>query len=248
MWGIYGKIVMKSIFSSDTGFARVMNKVGDIILLSILWIICCIPLITIGASTTAAYYTAAKVIRHSEGYEWNEFFKCFKLNFKSTVVMNLVFVICIAFFIFNFIVMGGAEDEMFFYLKIIYIAIGIVLIGVYAYAYPILSRFNMKSGKIMMMSLQLFFRHFPTTMGIIGLFLVTLFGMYMLPWAFFILPGVFMFIVTFLMERVLLKYMPKPEEGSEEAEKWYFQPTPKLFKPKTNSKYDGVRYRYKHKK
>ncbi len=84
-------------------------------------------------------------------------------------------------------------------------------------------------------------------MAIVGMFALTLFGMYMMPWAFFILPGVFMFIVTFLMERVLLKYMPKPEEGSEEAERWYFQPT-RTAKTKTNSDYNRVRYRYKHKK
>ncbi len=238
---------MKSIFSGDTKFARFMNKVGDIILLSILWIVCCIPIITMGASTTAAYYAAAKVIRHNTGYEWNEFFKSFRLNFKSTIGMNLVFVICVAFLAFNFIVMGGANEELFFYLKMVYIVIGVLLIGVYAYAYPIMSRFNLKGGKIMLMSLQLFFRHFPTTMGIVGLFFLTVFGMYMLPWAFFILPGLFMFTVTFLMERILLKYMPKPEEGSEEAERWYFQPTGRILKSKTNSVYDGVEYRYKYK-
>ncbi len=238
---------MKSIFGSDTKFARFMNKVGDIILLSILWIVCCVPIITIGASTTAAYYAAAKVIRHSTGYEWNEFFKCFRLNFKSTIGMNLVFIICAAFLIFNFIVMGGADDELFFYLKMVYLVIAVLIIGVYAYAYPVLSRFSLKSGKIMIMSMQLFFRHFPTTMAIVGMFALTLFGMYMMPWAFFILPGVFMFIVTFLMERVLLKYMPKPEEGSDEAERWYFQPT-RTAKTKTNSDYNRVRYRYKHKR
>lgn len=239
---------IKSVFGGDTKFARFMNKVGDIILLSILWIVCCVPLVTIGASTTAAYYAAAKVIRHSTGYEWKEFFKSFRLNFKSTIGMNLVFVVCAAFLAFNFIVMGGADEELFFYLKMVYLVIAVLLLGVYAYAYPILSRFSLGSGRIMLMSMQLFFRHFPTTMALVGLFLLTVFGMYMLPWAFFILPGLFMFTATFFMERVLLKYMPKPEEGSEEAELWYFQPTKTITKTKTNPDHSRVRYRYQRKK
>ena len=41
-----------------------MNKVGDIILLSVLWLVCSLPVVTMGTATCAAYYTAAKVLRH----------------------------------------------------------------------------------------------------------------------------------------------------------------------------------------
>ena len=40
-----------------------IGKVMDILWLSTLWFLCCLPVVTIGASTTALYYTSVKAIR-----------------------------------------------------------------------------------------------------------------------------------------------------------------------------------------
>ena len=74
---------MASIFGIDSAYGRFMNKVGDIILLSILWIVCSLPVVTIGTAACAAYYTAAKVLRHHNGYVSKEFFRSFKRNFRA---------------------------------------------------------------------------------------------------------------------------------------------------------------------
>ena len=214
---------MKSIFDSNNLFSRIMNKVGDMILLSILWVVCSIPLITIGASTSAAYYVAAKVIRHNSGYVWKSFFKSFKLNFKASIGMTVLFIFLAVLLLFNLIYVKGESTELDFYLRCVYMGIAFVFLGVYAYAFAVLSRFDIKGGRILMMSFQLVFRHFISTAALVALFILVSVGIYLMPWAVLIFPGVMLFIDTFLMERVLLKYMPKPEEDSEEAESWYYQ-------------------------
>ena len=214
---------MKSIFSSESMFSRIMNKVGDIILLSILWVVCSLPLITIGASTSAAYYVAAKVIRHNTGYVWKSFFKAFKLNFKTSLGMTILFTLFAGLLLFNLIYVKGESTELDFSLRCIYMAIAFLLIGTYAYAFAVLSRFTIKGGKILIMSFQLVFRHFVSTMAFVAMFIVVSVGIYLMPWAVLIFPGAMLFVDTFLMERVLLKYMPKPEEDSEEAQSWYYQ-------------------------
>lgn len=220
-----------SIFSTDTKFARFVNKLGEIILLSILWMVCCIPIVTIGASTTAAYYTAAKVLRHNEGYEVRMFFKSFKLNFKQSLGMTILLVVVVGFLIFNFIFTQGEVSEMDFYLRIIYIGISVFVIAEYMYAFPILSRFNLKGGRILVMSLQILFRNIHYTLGILAalaaVIIGTVYGLiywggYFLPVVIFVFPGLIMFGITFPMEQVLRKYMPKAVEGSEEADNWYY--------------------------
>ena len=57
----------KHIFSPDGLYARVMNGFWNILVLSVLWMLCCLPVVTLGAASTAAYYAAAKVIRRKTG-------------------------------------------------------------------------------------------------------------------------------------------------------------------------------------
>ena len=56
-----------NIFSSDGWFTRVFGTIGDIIVVNILFIICSIPIFTIGASMSAMYYTLLKKQRTGEG-------------------------------------------------------------------------------------------------------------------------------------------------------------------------------------
>ena len=51
---------IKKIFGYEGSFITVTEKIFDIMFLSILWFLSCIPLLTIGAAVTALYYTVQK--------------------------------------------------------------------------------------------------------------------------------------------------------------------------------------------
>ncbi|MBP5454224.1 MAG: YesL family protein [Lachnospiraceae bacterium] len=68
-----------------------MIKVGYIWWLNILWLVCSLPIITIGASTTALIYSCMK-LHKEEGYATKNFFKSFKENFKQSTIIWLIYV------------------------------------------------------------------------------------------------------------------------------------------------------------
>lgn len=70
---------------------RFMIKVGYIWWLNILWLICSLPIITIGASTTALIYSCMK-LHKEEGYATKNFFYSFKENFKQSTVIWLIYI------------------------------------------------------------------------------------------------------------------------------------------------------------
>ena len=86
---------MGSFFSADGAFFTAVNKIIDTIFLSILWIIFCIPLFTIGASTSALYATANKVLRHDRSYIFRQFWDSFKSSFKQSTIAWLFCVLVI---------------------------------------------------------------------------------------------------------------------------------------------------------
>ena len=63
---------------TDNVIVRALNKICDMVCLNVLWLICCIPVFTIGASTTALYTVMLKMVKNEEGYIFRGFFKAFK--------------------------------------------------------------------------------------------------------------------------------------------------------------------------
>ena len=81
---------MGRIFSLDSPLFSFLNKVADLILLNILTMICCLPIITIGASMTALHYVVLKMVRDEESYIVRSYFKSFRQNFKQATIIWLI--------------------------------------------------------------------------------------------------------------------------------------------------------------
>ena len=78
---------MNRFFNMDNKFFVFMGRVADLILLNILCILCCIPIVTAGASITALYYVTLKMARDEESYIIRSFFRSFKQNFKQSTLI-----------------------------------------------------------------------------------------------------------------------------------------------------------------
>ena len=72
---------MGKIFNLDSPFVQFMSRVADLMWLNILFLLCCIPIFTVGASTTAMYYVTLKMVRNEDSYITKSFIKSFKQNF-----------------------------------------------------------------------------------------------------------------------------------------------------------------------
>ena len=86
-------------FDINSPFMRSMAKVADIIILNFLFMLCCIPVITIGPAITALYSVTMKLVRDEEGGIVKEFFSSFRLNLKQGIVIHILFLV-IAFVLF----------------------------------------------------------------------------------------------------------------------------------------------------
>lgn len=87
---------MKALFNLENPVWRFIGNLADFFLLSCLWLVCSLPIITIGASTTALYYTTLKIASNQEGYTLNSFLNAFKLNLKKGVAIWIILLSIIA--------------------------------------------------------------------------------------------------------------------------------------------------------
>ena len=77
-------------FSYDSKFGQLFLKLSYGCCLNVLWLVCCLPIVTIGASTTALYYTSFKIAKDEGSYITTMFFRSFKQNFKQATIIWLI--------------------------------------------------------------------------------------------------------------------------------------------------------------
>ena len=77
-------------FSYESKFSQLLLKLCYACYLNLLWFICSIPIITIGASTTALYYASLKLVRDEESHVGAQFFRSFLENFRQATVIWLI--------------------------------------------------------------------------------------------------------------------------------------------------------------
>ncbi|MBE5957418.1 MAG: DUF624 domain-containing protein [Lachnospiraceae bacterium] len=87
---------MKDLFKYDKGIWKVFGIITDVLILNIIFMVTCIPIITIGAAKTALYSQTKKMIKGEEGYLVKDYFDQFKENFKASTKMWLIFLLASA--------------------------------------------------------------------------------------------------------------------------------------------------------
>lgn len=208
---------MGGFFSADGAFFTAVNKIIDTIFLSILWIIFCIPLFTIGASTSALYATANKVLRHDRSYIFRQFWDSFKSSFKQATgawlfCVLVIFILVSDIRIINLLVpnMVGVVLKVFFAAMIFVIGMAML------YIFPYISRFTASWKSIMMNSFIIALRHIPWTLLVVVLTVAFALFAYLIPFAMLALPALWALLASFVIERIFKKYMSEEDLAKEE--------------------------------
>lgn len=135
---------MNHLLNPEGSIMQFITKITYSAYLNILWFICCIPIFTIGASTTALFYVTLKMAKNEEGNVTKSFFRSFKENFKQGTKIWLILLIAGIVLGFD----GYALYHMRFVNAFWTIITAIFIIAVVAYSiilmyiFPLLARFR----------------------------------------------------------------------------------------------------------
>lgn len=206
------------IFNLDNPFFRAMEKIVNLILLSLLWLMCCIPIFTIGASTTALYYSVQKNINHDLGSATQQFFRGFKENFRqSTLIWLALFALCMLFsFDMTFFSNYGLDGHPLLYnLRYMFILLLVVEAIYFLYLFPYLARFRNTIKNTFFNATLLIVRHPGKTLLCLIFLATACFLVWLIPMSIVIIPAVLMWQVSHTMEKIYLKYMSEEDKEFE---------------------------------
>lgn len=133
---------MKSLFSPDNRFMQALSKIWDIMVLNVLFVICSLPVFTIGASLTALYSVTLKMARNEEGYIAAAFLKSWKENFKISTAAWLGLAAVGAAVLLDFRLIPELFPESAFFLRGILVTVLVLYLSVLLVIFPYIARFD----------------------------------------------------------------------------------------------------------
>lgn len=199
----------KSFFNSDNWIWTPFTLIADVFVLSCLWFICSVPLITMGAATTALYDCAARCVRGKDQKLFSRFFRTFKREFGQSTVCLVFWGVVIAVLYWGVKTFGNcvAVTEGTTVITVALLLGVVVVVGVACWVLPLLSRFTFSFGQLNVTAVKLALANVPRTM-LLGIATVAAAWLCLQLWIpFFFLPAVLVLGWTQLLEPVFQKYM-----------------------------------------
>lgn len=207
---------MGKLFDPDSPAMRGVSMFGTLVELNILWLVCCIPIVTIGASTTALYRMMFR-LREDKPCGVKEFFKALKADFwKSTGVFLVLVVFGIGTWLYLQIAnrsVGMMQAAMTVLSFVLFLVLGFLA----SYAFPLTAFFENSVFGTLKNALAISLRHLPWTLLVLVINLFPLAVLYfsmelfiqMLITFLFILPGLQSFWIAGIMRRIFENYIPE---------------------------------------
>ena len=203
---------MKNFFNSENFLWQWFGRVGDFFILSCLWTICCMPVVTIGAASVALYDTVAHCVRGKEQAMFRRFFRTFRAELVRSIALTLVWAAAALALniVYQFLTQLTAGTN----LQILGIAFFVLLllpVGTACWVVAIESRFTHSFGQLHRNALTFTIGYLPQPVAIAAIFVVGLNVLQAVPFLVMFLPGLMVSIQSHFIEPVFAKYQPQAE-------------------------------------
>lgn len=208
-----------NFLSIDGPIYGMAKKLTNILTMSILWLVCSIPVITVGPATAALYYVAMKITREEEFSISQSFKQSFKENFKQGVVFSVIFFLLGTVLYFNYVIAPSLPGDLGSLASILFVVLGICAIMVSCYTFALLSQFKNTIRQTLKNAILLSIGFFPRTLlmmlisalPFVALVFLTEFFFKFFPLWLILGPGTIAWFCSVQFCRIFKQLMPKEE-------------------------------------
>ena len=140
---------MRSFFNPENSPWQLRSYIGDTVMLSLLWVLCSIPVITIGAATAALYDATVSAFRRGETGYLGRFLSTFKRELVNSLLPTLLWGGLLALLLwllrrFTVVAQGSAAVVA----AVAFLVLLLVPLGCACWTFPLLSRFTLRFGRL----------------------------------------------------------------------------------------------------
>lgn len=211
---------MGNLLDYDGSVMKFLGRISDMVILNVLFIICCIPIITIGASYTALYTVTLKMAKNEESYIAKSFFKAFKENFKLSTIIWVIMAAAGILLYMDYILIPGLPDGVSSVFQILIYILALFYAIVFLYLFPYIARFENSLKNTFKNAVLIGIASLPYTLLMLLIFaafiVFTLFVSLGIVGFFWIMIGFSLqaYILSIFFRKVFYKFEPHEDESS----------------------------------
>lgn len=161
---------MNRLFNMNSPFWQFMSKITDLLILNVIFVISCIPVITIGTAISSLYYMCLKLKRNESPYIWKGYWKAFRENFKQSTIIWLVSLVIIYFLGMDYSILKLQESNTLTFSRVLIWLATIIFFSIFIYIFPIVSHFHCTIRQAVKNSFYMALGHLPFTILLIVVF------------------------------------------------------------------------------
>ena len=209
---------MNKLFGMDSPLMGALMKIGDLLCLSVLWLVFSLPIVTIGASSSALYAAVYHCLRRSKPGLWKHFWNAFRENFKRSTLAWLIELAVLALLaldaaVFRSIRISGGAMGKLYWAALLLEAVALTWTA-YVAAYA--ARVNGTVGDILRYGLVLLRLHPIRALGVMLPILAGLALCLLVPFTVLFAPAAVCLACSYSLEQVFRLHM-QPEDLEKEA-------------------------------
>lgn len=214
---------MQALFSPDSKFLQAMSRIGDLLVLNLLFLLTCIPVFTIGAAATALYTVCFRFDTDREKGLIRSYFAAFRGNLKQATLLWLLMLLCGGTACFNMFLFYGMSGPVHYGFVLFAVLLALVLL-IGGLAFPLLSQFDNDNRSMLKNALILSLGYLPRAAAVaalnIFLFILMFVDFYLFLQTAFIWAALYFsaaaYLNTILLKKVFAPYMA-PDEATEQV-------------------------------
>lgn len=162
--------MLRKIFDLDNPLMRGLAKAADIVVLNILFLLCCIPVVTAGAALSALYAMTLKMVRNEEPPIVKGFLRSFRENLRQGIFFGVLFTLAAGAILLNLLLFRDITAGVVQMVKTACVAVGFLLAAIGLYVFPMTGRFQMRAGEIFRNAVLISVTQLPKTVAMLLLY------------------------------------------------------------------------------
>ena len=209
---------MKHLLDPELPFWRWVCNVPHMLVLSVIWLVTSLPVITFVPATVALYDVVIKNMRTETKGMYRRYFKTFRAELKQGIPMSLLWTAIAAVFLAGSYVLAIICDtsEIWAFCALAYPLLFIPPVLIFIWAIGIQARFVCTFRKLHENAFGFMINNLMHSLAILGMLLVAVVACAFLPAILSVLPALIAVLVSIPMEKALLPYYVESEENKDE--------------------------------
>ena len=170
-----GSQLIRSLFDTDNFFMRVCEKILDLVTVNLIFLLTCLPIVTIGIAKVSLYQTLFEIKGARRIKVTAAYIQAFRKNWKVGLKLGLLELLVVGISLFDLVLFWRQETMPFQLLKVTCIGVIIFTSLLFLCIYPLAAKFEMTVKDILQTGLIMVSLHFPWFFLMIALLAVIVF-------------------------------------------------------------------------